>query len=63
MTSVDREKGSLSGRATTFEEFLQKLDAMNTAEGVEKGLDMALAPTDIVVAPFGKSGTTWLRKD
>lgn len=62
MTSIDTKSRSLPGRATTFDEFLQKLGALNTEEGVEQGLGMTLAATDIVVAPFSKSGTTWLQQ-
>ncbi|MCB1689485.1 MAG: sulfotransferase domain-containing protein [Halioglobus sp.] len=62
MTSNTPGAGSPPGRATTFDEFLEKLGSMNTPAGVEKGLTMTLQPTDIVVAPFGKSGTTWLQQ-
>jgi hypothetical protein len=35
---------------------------MATPDGVGKGLAIILDPTDCVVAPFGKSGTTWLQQ-
>ncbi len=50
------------GRATTLDMFFAKLGAMNTPEGIAKGLGMTLLRSDIVVAPFGKSGTTWLQQ-
>ncbi|MEH6592955.1 MAG: sulfotransferase domain-containing protein [Halioglobus sp.] len=51
-----------SGRATNFEAFGALLAPMSTPEGRQRGLDLALRPSDIVVAPFGKSGTTWLQQ-
>tara|TARA_R110002073_G_scaffold15410_2_gene60813 strand:+ start:377 stop:1303 length:927 start_codon:yes stop_codon:yes gene_type:complete len=62
MVSVDLEKGITPGRATTLEGLLNKLTAMGTREGMENGLAMTLAPSDIVITPFGKSGTTWLQQ-
>ncbi|CAA0125549.1 Uncharacterised protein [Halioglobus japonicus] len=50
------------GRATTFEGFLNKMASISTREGIEKGLAMTLASTDVVITPFGKSGTTWLQQ-
>jgi hypothetical protein len=35
---------------------------MFTPEGRQRGLDLTLRPSDIVVTPFGKSGTTWLQQ-
>lgn len=51
-----------SGRATTFEGFASLLAPMVTEEGYQKGLELKLRPTDIVVSPYGKSGTTWLQQ-
>ncbi len=62
MASNNLENRSPSGRATTLEMFFGMLASMNTQAGVQKGLDMTLASTDCVVAPFGKSGTTWLQQ-
>jgi hypothetical protein len=62
MTNTEMEGGLPPGRATTVDTLLAKLGSMNTREGVEKGLGMTLLPTDIVVSPFGKSGTTWLQQ-
>lgn len=49
-------------RAQTLEALGELLGGMSTPEGVAKGIGMTLRPTDIVVAPFGKSGTTWLQQ-
>jgi hypothetical protein len=38
------------------------MGSMTTPEGVAKGLGIRLRPTDIVITPFGKSGTTWLQQ-
>jgi aryl sulfotransferase len=62
MTTTGVATGTAPGRATTFEGLLGKLAAMGTREGLAKGLGMTLAPTDIVITPFGKSGTTWLQQ-
>ena len=35
---------------------------MVTPGGVAHGLSISLLPTDIVISPFGKSGTTWLQQ-
>lgn len=63
MTTTDSTTNQPSpGRATTLQELGAKLDLMGTPEGLEKGLSLALRTTDIVVTPFGKSGTTWLQQ-
>ncbi|MBP6725147.1 MAG: sulfotransferase domain-containing protein, partial [Halioglobus sp.] len=51
-----------SGRATTLEALGSLLQSMTTAEGVARGLGHKLQATDIVITPFGKSGTTWLQQ-
>ena len=62
MASTHSETPLPAGRATTFDVFQAKLSAMNTREGVAKGLAIRLAPSDVVITPFGKSGTTWLQQ-
>ena len=62
MTGNNSESQSQSGRAETLEAFHAKLGLMTTPGGVGKGLGMTLSPTDYVVAPFSKSGTTWLQQ-
>jgi aryl sulfotransferase len=51
-----------SGRATTLESFGQLMQAMSAGNLPPAELSVELAPTDIVIAPFGKSGTTWLQQ-
>lgn len=51
-----------SGRAANMETFRELLNRVFTAEGVCAGLELKLRPTDIVITPFGKSGTTWLQQ-
>jgi len=38
------------------------MGAMGTEAGRNAGLGMSLRPTDVVITPFGKSGTTWLQQ-
>lgn len=51
-----------NGRALTLEAFRELLGLMTTPEGVQKGVSLKLRPSDIVITPFGKSGTTWLQQ-
>ncbi len=51
-----------SGRATDMESFREVMEGFITKEGVAAGLALQLRPTDVVVTPFGKSGTTWLQQ-
>jgi hypothetical protein len=62
MASNHLENRSPSGRATTLKAFFGMLASMNTLAGEQKGLDLTLSATDCVVAPFSKSGTTWLQQ-
>jgi hypothetical protein len=51
-----------SGRALTLDTFRTLLGLMTTPEGIQRGLGIRLRPSDTVVTPFGKSGTTWLQQ-
>jgi len=62
MTDTLRKGLASSGRATTLEALGSLLQSMTTAEGVARGLGLKLRATDIVITPFGKSGTTWLQQ-
>lgn len=62
MTHSLRTGLAASGRATTLEALGSLLQTMTTAEGVARGLGIKLRATDIVITPFGKSGTTWLQQ-
>ena len=50
-----------SGRATSLQQ-LAKMPPLTSKDGLKKGLALQLRPTDIVISPFGKSGTTWTQQ-
>ena len=62
MTNSSDRGRAPSGRAASLEAMGAVLGAMFTPEGTRKGLELKLRPTDIVIAPFTKSGTTWLQQ-
>ena len=49
-------------RATSLKEMQARMQPLFSAEGYEKGLALKLRPTDVVITPFGKSGTTWTQQ-
>lgn len=49
-------------RATSLAEMREITKPLFSAEGYEQGLAMKLRPTDVVITPFGKSGTTWTQQ-
>lgn len=49
-------------RATTIEELEALHAAIFTRESRERGLSLELRPSDVVISPFAKSGTTWLQQ-
>lgn len=49
-------------RPTSFAEIRERTKGMSTAEGRNYGLAFPLHPTDVVITPYGKSGTTWLQQ-
>ena len=49
-------------RPTTFESMVERQAPMMTPEGIQKGLAFQPRATDIIISPFGKSGTTWLQQ-
>lgn len=49
-------------RPASYEEFKQRIRHMLTPEGVQHGLALRLDPTDVVISPFPKCGTTWLQQ-
>ena len=62
MNLTDIKGRAPSGRATSLESLQATLSLLTTETGVEAGIALQLRPTDIVVTPFGKSGTTWLQQ-
>ena len=49
-------------RATSVEQMETLQAKLFTEEDVHKGLSLKLRPTDVVITPFGKCGTTWLQQ-
>ena len=49
-------------RAETYEEFAAALDAVVSQESIVRGLAFRPRPTDVIITPFAKSGTTWLQQ-
>lgn len=49
-------------RATDITGAIAALDALVSEESVARGLQFRPRPTDVVISPFGKSGTTWLQQ-
>lgn len=49
-------------RATTLVGLHEKMGALVSAAGYEAGLAFSPRPTDVIIAPFAKCGTTWLQQ-
>jgi hypothetical protein len=49
-------------RATSVETLNAKFAAMFSEEIRQQGLALKLRPSDVVITPFGKSGTTWTQQ-
>ena len=62
MTHEDTQGRAPSGRATSMEALQAALSQLTTSAGVKAGMALQLKPTDIVITPFGKCGTTWLQQ-
>jgi hypothetical protein len=52
----------VAARARSVEEFRTLMGRMLTPEGIARGLAFAPRPDDVIIAPFGKCGTTWLQQ-
>ena len=49
-------------RATSVETLNAKFAALLDEKSRQQGLALKLRPTDVVITPFGKSGTTWTQQ-
>ena len=49
-------------RATTPEQLQSTLQSLFTPEGVAAGLSFQPRPSDIIISPFAKCGTTWIQQ-
>jgi hypothetical protein len=49
-------------RARSLEEMEARLQGMITPDGLARGLGFRPRPTDVIISPFGKCGTTWLQQ-
>ena len=52
----------LARRPTSFEEYLQRSAGLITMDGVRAGLAFRPRPSDVIITPYGKCGTTWLQQ-
>lgn len=49
-------------RPTTIEAMQAAIQKLGTEEGWQRGLAFRPRPTDVIISPFAKSGTTWLQQ-
>jgi hypothetical protein len=56
MTELERR------RATSFDEFTERFARMFHPESFERGLTFRPEPSDVLISPFAKCGTTWLQQ-
>jgi hypothetical protein len=52
----------LGKRATTTQELGEVMDKLFSDESYQKGLDFKPRPSDVIISPYAKSGTTWLQQ-
>jgi hypothetical protein len=49
-------------RATSLDETTQRLATMVTPEGIGRAFAFTPRPSDVIISPFAKCGTTWLQQ-
>lgn len=49
-------------RPVGFDAFVARIAHLGSAEGLTHGLAFRPQPTDVIISPFGKCGTTWLQQ-
>lgn len=49
-------------RPVGFDAFVARMVHLGTAEGFTRGVAFRPQPTDVIISPFGKCGTTWLQQ-
>ena len=49
-------------RPTEWRDYRQRQERMITPQGFERGLAFEPRPTDVLISPYAKSGTTWLQQ-
>lgn len=62
MTTNTAGESAPTRRATTLERFGQIMGGMFSQHSLETGLGIKLRPTDVVITPYSKCGTTWLQQ-
>ena len=55
-------KPTVKTRPTTLEDYNSRFEGLITEHGRNLGLQFKPQPSDIIITPYGKSGTTWLQQ-
>lgn len=51
-----------SGRPTSIDDYQARAALIFTETGISHGLAFQPQPSDVIISPYGKSGTTWLQQ-
>lgn len=51
-----------NGRPTTVKEMIERLQRLGSEESSQRGLAFQPKESDVIISPYGKSGTTWLQQ-
>ena len=49
-------------RPTDWDDYRSRMDRVVTRDGLQRGLAFRPGPTDVLISPYAKSGTTWLQQ-